>query len=211
MKGRRLSAAEMAVRRQEMLAAAFRQFSERGVDSVRMADIARETGYTTRSLQRYFHSKDALVVETAVWAWERFLTENRRRRQNAESAASAEDYAFFLDSFLALYRDHRDLLRFNQFFNVYVQARHVSTDEMGAYRGMVGALRARFRAAYEKRDGTLRTDVPEEEMFSATLHLMLAAVTRYAVGLVYDGGIDPEAELRTLRDLLLAKYTIENP
>ena len=46
-------------------------------------------------------------------------------------------------------------------------------------------------------------------MFSATLHLMLAAVTRYAVGLVYLRGPDPEQEL-LLRDLLVERFTIQN-
>ena len=59
-----------------------------------------------------------------------------------------------------------------------------------------------------EQDGTLRTDVPEKKMFSLTLHLMLAAVTRYAVGLLYDAGIDPEEELTELKDMLMRRYTV---
>ena len=51
------------------------------------------------------------------------------------------------------------------------------------------------------------TDVPEEEIFSTTLHLMLAAATRYAVGLIYQGG-DPEEELTALKEMLMERYTI---
>ena len=57
-------------------------------------------------------------------------------------------------------------------------------------------------------DYRLVTDEPEAQRFSATLHLMLAAVTRYAIGLVYDGGSEPEAELILLRDMLLRHYVI---
>ena len=69
----------------------------------------------------------------------------------------------------------RDLLRFNQFFNVYIQSENIE---------------------------------PEEEMFSTTLHLMLAAVTRYAVGLVYipEGGFDAEKELEKQKEALLIRY-----
>ena len=51
-------------------------------------------------------------------------------------------------------------------------------------------------------------DVSEEKMFSTTLHLMLAAVTRYAVGLVYvpENGFEPEKELLVLKEALLQKY-----
>ena len=67
-----------------------------------------------------------------------------------------------------------------------------------------------FHRIYEKAkiDGTVRTDIPENEIFSSTLHLMLAAVTRYAVGLVYDGGTDPEQELRLLKDVLYSRFTV---
>ena len=79
---------------------------------------------------------------------------------------------------------------------------------------MIDALRERFHAVYLKgeRDKTLRTDIPEGKMFSATLHLMLAMVTRYAVGLVYDAGVAPEEELLAMNRLgaaavLLSKGT----
>ncbi len=70
-------------------------------------------------------------------------------------------------------------------------------------------LEEAFRAIYVrgKQDHTLRTDVPEQEMFSITLHLMLAAVTRYAVGLVYQPeGFDAVKELETLKEMLLARF-----
>ncbi|MBO4914831.1 MAG: TetR/AcrR family transcriptional regulator [Oscillospiraceae bacterium] len=204
----KLSAAEMAERRQVMLQTAFRLFSERSIEAVSMADIAAETDYNLRSFQRYFHSKDALVVETAKWAMEAFTNVNRKRSPEMTGTA-AETYAFFLDSFLRMYREHSDILRFNQYFNIYIKARRVDAEQMQPYSGMIDAIKARFHAVYEKgrQDGTLRTDVPEEKMFSATLHLMLAVVTRYAVGLAYDAGVDPEEELMFQRDMLLQAYT----
>lgn len=48
----------------------------------------------------------------------------------------------------------------------------------------------------------------KEEMFSTTLHLMLAAATRYAIGLVYipEEGFDAERELEKLKEALLMRY-----
>jgi len=45
--------------------------------------------------------------------------------------------------------------------------------------------------------------------FSSSFHIMLAAVTRYAVGLVYilEQGSDPETELEMLENMLLKEYT----
>jgi hypothetical protein len=47
-----------------------------------------------------------------------------------------------------------------------------------------------------------------KEMFSATLHLMMAAATRYAVGLICDAGVDPEKELELLKDMLMQRFTV---
>ena len=59
-----------------------------------------------------------------------------------------------------------------------------------------------------ERDHSLRTDIPER--LSTTLHRMLAAVTRCAVGLVYrpESGFDEMRELETLREMLIMKYTV---
>lgn len=210
MAGPKLSAAEMAERRQAMLHAAFQLFSERNIDSVTLSDVAAESGYPLRTVQRYFHVKENLVDETATWAFEGFMDRYRIQKRDLSKTTGAEDFEFFLDSFLALYRDEADLLRFNQFFNIYVRAEHIGADQLHSYGGMIGVVRERFRALCRKgqQDGTLRTDIPADEMFSITLHLMLAAVTRYAVGLVYDVGVDPERELLILRDMLLERYTV---
>ena len=60
-----------------------------------------------------------------------------------------------------------------------------------------------------EQDGTLRTEIPWQQAFSATLHMMLAAVTRYAVGLAYqpEGGSGPEEELTLLRDMMVKQYS----
>ena len=112
-------------------------------------------------------------------------------------------FEFYLDSFIELYRHKRDLLRFNQFFNIYIQAEHIDPEAMKPYRDMIEGLRISFHVVYARaeQDHTVRTDESEEEMFSTTLHLMLAAATRYAIGLVYipEEGFDAEKELEKLK------------
>ena len=77
---------------------------------------------------------------------------------------------------------------------------------------MVDSLSIQFHEMYERgaKDGTLNTDIPEKEMFSSSFHIMLAAVTRYAVGLVYVyENADPEGELVRLEKMLLREFTRE--
>ena len=48
-------------------------------------------------------------------------------------------------------------------------------------------------------------------MFSSIFHIMLAAVTRYAVGLVvvYENSSQPESELVMLEEMMLSRFTRE--
>ena len=61
-----------------------------------------------------------------------------------------------------------------------------------------------------KKDGTIRTDLQEESMFSGPFHIMLAAITRYSVGLLYlTRPEEEERELIVLRDLLYDHMTVK--
>ena len=211
---RKKEAVMMSERRKTFLESGFKLFSSKNIDTVSLQEVADESGLGVATLYRYFVNKPGLVVAVATWKWEEYLKENKARRPSAnfEGMKASEIFKFYLDSFLELYRNHRDMLRFNQFFNVYVQAEHIDPDVMKPYKEIIYDLKELFHEIYLKaqEDHTVRTDEPEEQMFSTTLHLMLAAVTRYAVGLVYtpQDGFDAQAELETMKEIFLVKYTV---
>lgn len=201
-----------AAMRQHILESAFKTFSEKTIDAINLTEVAKSAGVGPATVYRYFESKTGLVLEVNTWVWNRFIGDNHKRA-NLDDQSAAETYEFFLDSFIDLYRNHRDILRFNQFFNVYVHREDVTAEQLQPFNDVIAIPKQRFHDCYEKgkTDHTLRTDIPEGEIFSKTLHLMLAAVTRYAVGLVYDTGIAPEHELLFLKDLLMKAYTMPQP
>ena len=202
-------------RRNELLQKGYELFSTKSIEAIGMRDVAKAVGCGSVSAYRYYGSKPEFVVAVAAWKWEQFQEENQKRRPNADIAkmAAAEIFEFYLDSFLELYRNHKDLLRFNQFFNVYVQSEHIDAGMLQPYQKMIEELKEQFHGMYLKamQDETLRVDEGEEKMFSKMLHLMLAAVTRYAVGLVYipESGFDAEEELETMKEMLLERYRRE--
>jgi len=198
-----------AATREKILETALRVFAEKTIDAVNLTDIAKEAGIGMATVYRHFDKKPDLVLAASTWAWQKYRQENWRAVDRAGMSA-AEVFEYFLDAFLDLYRNHRDLLRFNQYFNAYVKREGIPPERMKPYADVMNALAAQFHTIWTmgEQDGTLRTDVPEKKMFSLTLHLMLAAVTRYAVGLLYDAGIDPEEELTELKDMLMQRYTV---
>ncbi len=212
MRGVGKEAILIAAKRREFIEKAYELFCEKSIDTVSLQDIANETNYGIATLYRYFTNKHTLVVEVAACKWEEFLNDNRTRRPKVDFSdmTGAQIFDFFLESFIELYRNNRDLLRYNQLFNIYIKVEHVSLDSMKPYQMIIDNLKSRFHIMYEKgmEDHTLKSEIVEEEMFSTTLHLMLAAVTRYAVGLVYvpENGFDPEKELNTLKEALKHIY-----
>ena len=200
-------------RRKELLEKGYELFSTKSIEAVGMRDVAKAVGCGSTSGYRYYGSKPEFVVAVATWKWEQFQEENKKRRPSVdfEGMTAAEVFGFYLDSFLELYRNHKDLLRFNQFFNVYMLSEHIDSGTLQPYQEMIEHLKERFHIMYARaeQDHTIRTDEPEDKMFSKTLHLMLASATRYAVGLVYtpEGEFDPEDELLFLKNVLMEKYT----
>ena len=205
---------EMERRRVDFLEKGFELFSEKSIESVTLQNVADASGHGIATLYRYFISKHHFLVEMAGHEWSKFFKENRKRRpsENFEGMTAAGMFDFYLDSFLEVYRNHRQLLKFNQLFNVYLRSEEVNQEHQVMYLNLMKPASDFFHIVYEKakQDHTLRTDIPEAEILSTTLHLMLAVVTRYAVGLVYEPeeGFDPERELEIQKEMLFQRYTV---
>lgn len=216
MRNKEKDALEMARRQQTFLETGFRLFSEKGIEQISMNDIARASGSGIATLYRYYSTKRDLVVAIGVQQWEAFFQASLRRREAAgtERMTGAEEYAYFLERFIALYQENPKLLRFNQLFNLYVQSENVLGEGLDPYARTMEAFAGRFHEIYAKglADGTLNGEIPEPVMYAATLHIMLAAVTRYAVGLLYrpEEGMDPVEELRMLKRMFLREFTRGN-
>jgi AcrR family transcriptional regulator len=189
-----------------------RIFAENGIEKVTMNDVARAAGIAVSSLYRYYSSKPKLVLAISTWAWTAYAEENEKQEAalGKLDRTAAEMFDFYLERFVDLYRAHKDLLRFNQFFNIYQARGEISREEMQPYLDMIHRLEKRFGRLYRKalEDGTLRTEMPEKEMFSATLHLMMAVITRYAVGLAYNGEM-AAGELRMQKEMLMKRFIRE--
>lgn len=213
MRGKGKDIAQMAEKRKRIMESGFRLFSERGIESVTMPEIAAASGVSRASLYLYFSTKLDLVISIAAWKWDEYITWHNSilPPKKWETLTGAEYMRFYLDAFLDLYRHHRDILRFNYNFNSFLRYETGTAEQKQPYFRVADELSDQFHQLYQcgMADGTLNPDISEQAMFSSSFHIMLAAVTRYAVGLVvvYEDGGDPESELLMLEELLLTRYT----
>ena len=186
-------------------------FSEMSIDKVSMVNVADKANIGVATLYRYYRTKPELVVAVGTHAWSNFITEYMPLI-NEDKATAAEELEFFLDSFLELYRNHKRLLCFNQFFNIYIRNEAVPKKALNSYNEMVDKLAIRFHRIYVKgeNDKTLCTEMSEKAMFLSIVHLMLAAVTRYAIGLVYEKDSESYKELILLKNMIMREFSQKN-
>lgn len=215
LRNKEKDAEQIARKKVRIIEEGFRLFAEKGINNVTIPQIAAASGVSRAAFFLYFPSKLDLVIAIGARKWGEYISANydRLSPEEQEQMSGAQHLRWYLESFLDLYRNHRDILCFNYEFNSFLRSELTSPEQKSAYMQMVDELSRLFHNVYEKgmRDGTLRKDISEEAMFSSSFHIMLAAVTRYAVGLVYipEQGSDPESELEMLKELLLSRYTVE--
>ena len=195
----------------QIIEACFKMFAENGIEQVTMTELAQASDVGRMTLFRYFPTKTELVVAISTYKWKEFIEWHNSllSAEEIEMLTGAEYLKFFIYSFLELYRDHKDILRLNYNFNSFLIYQKGTVEQKQPYQEMVDALAAQFHTLYERGrlDGTLNTDIPEQTMFSSIFHIMLAAVTRYALGLAIVNESDPESELVMLADMMLTKFT----
>ena len=75
-----------AERRPQILAAAARAISKRGVTGTRLSDVAREAGVSIGTVQHYFGTRERLLVETFGYETDKSLARWRAASSNGTTA-----------------------------------------------------------------------------------------------------------------------------
>ena len=205
-------AREMAERRERMLNVGFRIFSQKSIEIVSMQEIAKECKLGIATVYRYFRTKADLVIAIGAKIWKDYAVEVEEMyaARGGDAMNAAEELEFFLDSFLDLYKNHKDILRFIRSFETYIRYENVAEEKIRAYNEVVDGFARKFHAVYEKaeRDGTLKLKLPETRFFYTIMYIMLSAAEKFAEGLVYpsEHEEDMTEELELLKDMILQKY-----
>ena len=206
-------AREMAERRERMLSEGFRIFSQKSIEVVTMQEIAKASGLGSATVYRYFRTKATLVIAIGAKIWKEYAVEVEKMYQarGGDAMNAAEELAFFLDSFIDLYQNHKDVLRFIRSFETYIRYENVPEEDVRVYNEVVDGFARKFHAVYEKaeRDGTLRLELPEKKYFYTIMYIMLSASEKFAEGLVYPSEYEEDMteELELLKDMILQKYS----
>ena len=137
---------EMTARREAMLREGFRLFSEKGIEAVSMQEVADACGVGVATLYRYYNMKIALVIAIGAQKWEEFsrFIDAERKKRGTEKMSAAEEFEFYLDCYVILYRTQKDLLRFNQDFNNFVKHENATEEQLMPYIKAISAFAQMF-------------------------------------------------------------------
>ena len=204
---------EMTERREAMLAEGFRLFAERGIEAVVMQEVAEACHLGIATLYRYYKTKLDLVLAIGTRQWRDYIEYVRQKQEERNSSAmtAAQELEFYLDFYLDLYQNHKDLLSFHQSFNHYLAHEKPTPEQLRPYLEALDEMGRFLHVIYEKgrRDGTIRTDMPEEKLFATTGHIMMAVGVRYAQSLIFfagEGEKDRMEEYQLLKKMILREY-----
>src|SRR5579862_2141910 len=96
-------------KRRQILDAAVRVFADRGYDTARVGDVAREAGVAYGLVYHYFGSKEAVLEAVFREAWGRLLAAVAVAEQTGENAA--EQLSLVVKIVLRAWRDDPNLVR----------------------------------------------------------------------------------------------------
>lgn len=201
---------EQAIRHERVLNVAFDLFVEHSIEAVSMQQIADGAEVGVASVFRYYANKADLVIAVSGYKWKNYLetVEVSRPVDFIRDISARRRLEFCLDLYLDIYKNHKDLLKFNNNFNHYMMHEKVEEARLGAYLDAVTPMLDRLHWMYEKgkEDKTIRTDIPEGQFLRATAHSMMAACQHYAGGFIW--GADEDENHDYINELILTKEMI---
>ena len=109
-------------RRKAIINAAFQIFVEKKIEPVSMGEIAELAGVGRATLFRYYPNKLELVIAVCAAKWKEYLDalDAKRPLESIGDIPAIDRFIFTLDSYIDMYRHHKDLLQYNDNFNHYV-------------------------------------------------------------------------------------------
>ena len=196
-------------RRKAIINAAFQIFVEKKIEPVSMGEIAELAGVGRATLFRYYPNKLELVIAVCAAKWKEYLDalDAKRPLESIGDIPAIDRFTFTLDSYIDMYRHHKDLLQYNDNFNHYVTHAGVKDEQLEEFHASIYSVNTRLEWMYEKakEDYTFRTDIPRDEFFRVTVHTMMSACVHYAGGFIWGArdNKDYTPELLRIKEMIL--------
>ena len=196
-------------RMEEAVAIAAELFMERGIDEVKMTDVADAAAMGVASLYRYFGSKSVLVMRAGALMWRNMnkLYGSRFSDYSAETHTGMERIRLQFSLLEELYRDQRPFVSLVGEIDDLIAEQEIPRPELENYNASLLRFMSEFREAFDMgvRDGTVRGDVDPILFFHTACHAVLSLGLMLNRGPILTGQrFEDLQELHTLIEFALA-------
>lgn len=197
-------------RKDRLMEEGFRLFSRHGIEAVSLQRVADAADVSAATMYKYFQTKEKLVIAISarVWgeSWQDVLS--RRVPDELERLTAYQGVEFYADQIIRMYQERPELLHFSSEYKTFICHSGVEDAQLREHLDVLEPIRSLFHRMYERArvDGSIRTDIPEQQMFTTVVITMLSVAERYAQGIVWanDHKDDHTQELVFLKEMLLA-------
>ncbi len=195
-----------------ILESAFNLFSEKGIDTITMNDIAATAEIGVASLYRYFETKDEIAIRTAIWAWNKQKENILPRLQGKayDELNGYEQIKRIFEMFVDLYDTQSTFLRFVYFFDSYINRQKISYERLFDYEGMIATVQDVVANAISKgiSDGTIkkRYENCQCDVYFTTMHSLFSMAQKLSLSanmLAMDSAVNGTAQMKLLAEMLL--------
>lgn len=193
-------------RMEKAIAVAAELFLKQGIESVKMTDIADETGVGVATLYRYFKTKTGVAVAAMTYLWNKLgemfsgiFEADVFRRQNGLKQLSD-----LMRMILVLYTAHGDFMKLLGEFDLFLLQERIPPEELTEYENSVINFFPFFAASYQAgiADGSVREITDFQLFYVSYVHALMELTKKLLRGdlLASDDFAHGERELETMID-----------
>lgn len=184
-------------------------FLQRGIENVKMTDVAERAEVGVASLYRYFGTKEALVLRAGAMLWQDLHTLFCSVYEAADYLAcpGIERIRRLFGVYRTLFREQPAFIRFVADFDSFVIRSRPAREDMAAYERSVLNFCPVFLSAYEAgvSDGSVRRIESPRLFYESVCHAVMALSQKLLRGeILAADGFGDAAELELLLDMAAA-------
>lgn len=199
-------------RMNRILQSAFNLFSEKGIDTIAMTDIAKAAEIGVASLYRYYSTKDEIAIQTAIWIWEK---EKKAMVERISDKAFSDKKGLnqiedIFNLFIELFQTESPFFRFIYFFDSFAVRTQITADRLIEYEAIIMSVQKIIEESIKKgiSDGSINKDFENivNEIYFSLMHTFFSTAQKLSLSgnlLRMDQIHSGCNELKTLSQLLI--------
>ena len=185
-------------------------FLQKGIENVKMTDVAERAELGVATLYRWFGTKDGLVIRAGALLWGDLHTlfSSVYEAEDFRACTGIEQVKRLFGVYRTLFREHPDFIRFVGDFDNFVIRARPPQEALREYEASVLNFYPVFLGAYETGlgDGSVRPVADPRLFYDSVCHAILSLTQKLLRGeILAADGFGDAAELELLLDMA-ARY-----